>query len=82
MLLLAPDRRALALRGRAREADVVVDGAGVRQRVLVEELAEREGRAADEVALAVLLLGLRAVEDVDDELRGRFGRVAVACTGE
>ena len=32
--------------------------------------------------LAVLLLGLRAVEDVDDELRGRFGRVAVACTGE
>lgn len=79
-MLLAPTNSwVLALRRRARQPHIILDGSRMWERMFVEEFIEREGRGAHEAAFSVLLLCLRAVEDLDDEPRTVAHVVAVRC---
>ena len=54
----------------ARQPDVVLDWPGVGEGMLAEDVAERDGGGAYEVALAVFLLRVGFVEDLDGEFCG------------
>ena len=63
----------------ARQPGVVLDWPGVGERMLAEDVAERDGGGAYKVALAVFLLGVGFMEDLDGEFCGIGDVVAGEC---